>query len=331
MDRSGKLYSVLNNFEKLNLSLIPTPMQRLENLSNQLGPNIYCKRDDMTGFAFGGNKTRKLDYLIKDAIRAGADSIVTFGSNQSNWCRMTASAGSVNGLQVYLILAGSKPDKPTANLLLDHLSGAIITHIDTGDEEVLINAAMQKTAEISKAGKNPYYVAVGGSNAVGSLGYIRAFAEILEESEKRGIEFSRIIVSSGSAGTQAGLVVGKVISGWGGSVTGMSISRNSNEQEENVCKVAVETLELTGVNYDISKLKEAVFVDDNYLGEGYRRNTDECHEAIEMFARTEGIFLDEVYTGKAAAGLIDYAKWGKIKPDENILFVHTGGNVQLFE
>ncbi|HUS86455.1 MAG TPA: D-cysteine desulfhydrase family protein [Bacteroidales bacterium] len=331
MDRSVKLYSVLKSFEKLNLSLTPTPLNKLETISRQLCSNIYCKRDDLTGFAFGGNKTRKLDYLIKDAIMAGADSIVTFGSNQSNWCRMTASAGAVNGLEVYLILAGRTPEKPTANLLLDHLSGAFITHIDTEDEVVLINSAMRKAAEITKAGKKPYYIAVGGSNAIGSLGYIRAFAEILEHSEKTGIEFSKIIVASGSAGTQAGMVAGKVMSGWDGSVIGMAVSRNSNEQEENVCKIAVETLELTGVNYSISELKDAVIVDDNYLGEGYRRNTDECLEAIEMFARMEGIFLDEVYTGKAAAGLVGYARSGKIKADENILFVHTGGSVQLFE
>lgn len=285
----------------------------------------------MTGFAFGGNKTRKLDYLIKDALMKGYDSIVTFGTNQSNWCRITSAAGSVCGMDVHLILAGLKPEKPTANLKLDLLSGAKIMHIDTEEEHLLEEAAKEQVEKLKKKGYKPYYLSVGGSNALGALGYVNAFREILEFSEKTGIRFSKIIVATGSSGTQAGLVTGQLLSGWKGSVTGMSVSRKREEQEKKVLQVVMDTCQLLNTPCDTDIAKKLITVDDNYLGEGYRLNTKDCEKAIELFAGEEGIFLDEVYSGKAAAGLLDYLNKGMISESENILFIHTGGNIQLFE
>ncbi|MCD6566931.1 MAG: D-cysteine desulfhydrase family protein [Bacteroidales bacterium] len=331
MKKSKKLFSTFKHIPRLNFSILPTPLHNLDNLSNKWDRNLYCKRDDMTGFAFGGNKTRKLDYLIKDALNKGYDSIVTFGSNQSNWCRMTGAAGSVSGMDVHLILAGLKPEKPTANIKLDLLCGARIIHLDTEEEHLLEEAALEHVEKLKKEGYKPYYLAVGGSNAIGALGYVNAFCEILEFSEKTGICFSKIIVATGSSGTQAGLIAGQLISGWEGSVIGMSVSRKREEQEEKVLQVVMDTCQLLNIQCKTDIAKKFTTVDDNYLGEGYRINTKDCEKAIELFAREEGIFLDEVYTGKAAAGLIDYLNKGKIRKSENVLFLHTGGNIQLFE
>ena len=331
MKKSGKIYSTIKHIPHLNFSILPTPLHKLDNLSNKWNRNLYCKRDDMTGFAFGGNKTRKLDYLIKDALTKDYDSIVTFGSNQSNWCRITSVAGSVCGMDVHLILAGLKPEKPTANLKLDLLSGARIIHLDTEEEHLLEEAAFEQVENLKKEGYKPYYLAVGGSNALGALGYVNAFCEILEFVERTGVCFSKIIVATGSSGTQAGLVAGQLISGWEGSVIGMSVSRKEKEQQEKVLQIVIDTCQLLNIPYETDTTKKLITVDDNYLGEGYRMNTKDCENAIELFAGEEGIFLDEVYTGKAAAGLIDYLNKGKISKSENVLFLHTGGNIKLFE
>ncbi len=313
------------------MSLLPTPTHRLNNMSARLKIDLYCKRDDLTAFAFGGNKVRKLDYLVMDAISTGCDCLITFGAVQSNWCRMTSAAGKVNGLDVFLVLAGGKPEKDTANLLLDKLAGADITYIESLEKDDIVRKVDRKIQELKDAGRKPYYMPVGGSVARGSLGYIQAMAEILEYSEKNDVEFRDIIVASGSAGTQAGLVAGQVISGWQGRVTGMAVSRGSDEQEENVFNITKDTLEMVGHNYNEDQLRALVKVDDNYLGEGYRMITPECSQAIEDFVRYEGIYLDEVYTGKAAAGLIDYAEENTFSSESTVLFIHTGGNVQLFE
>ena len=313
------------------MSLLPTPTHRLNNMSARLKIDLYCKRDDLTAFAFGGNKVRKLDYLIMDAISTGCDCLITFGAVQSNWCRMTSVAGKVNGLDVFLVLAGGKPEKDTANLLLDKLAGADISYIESLEKDDIVREVDRKIQELKDAGRKPYFMPVGGSVARGSLGYIQAMAEILEYSEKNEVEFRDIIVASGSAGTQAGLVAGQVISGWQGRVTGMAVSRGSDEQEQNVFNITRDTLEMVGHNYNEDRLRALVKVDDNYLGEGYRMITPECSQAIEDFVRYEGIYLDEVYTGKAAAGLIDYAEENTFSSGSTVLFIHTGGNVQLFE
>ncbi|MDT8402394.1 MAG: D-cysteine desulfhydrase family protein [Bacteroidales bacterium] len=331
MKKSTLILDYLREIPMLEMSILPTPLHRLNNMSARLSIDLYCKRDDLTAFAFGGNKTRKLDYLVMDAISAGYDSLISFGALQSNWCRMTATAGSVNGLDVFLVLSGEEPGKETSNLLLDRLAGADITFIESTDRDEIIKEVNKKILELKNMGRKPYYMPVGGSVARGSLGYIRAMAEIMEYSEATGLEFRDIIVASGSAGTQAGLVAGQVICGWQGHIRGMAVSRAVDEQEQKVLEIARDSLDFVGYEYDANSVASMVHVDDSYLGEGYRLITNECRQAIKDFVRYEGIFLDEVYTGKAAAGLIDYAQKGRFSPREPVLFIHTGGSVQLFE
>lgn len=329
-NNSELIFKRINHFRTMEMSLIPTPVHRLNNLGAKLNTDLYCKRDDLTAFAFGGNKTRKLDYLIRDAIAEGSDCLITFGAVQSNWCRMTSVAGRVNGMDVFLVLAGEKPGKETANLLLDRIAGATITFISSLEREDIINETQRQKLELEKKGRKPYYMPVGGSVPVGSLGYVRAMAEILDYSEKNQIHFDHIILASGSAGTQAGLVAGQVISGWEGLITGMAVSREKREQEQKVLEITCGCLDLIGYDYNEENVKSKIRVDDKYLGEGYRAITPGCRQAIEDFAGYEGIFLDEVYTGKAAAGLIDYSGRG-LFDRERVLFIHTGGNIQLFE
>jgi D-cysteine desulfhydrase family pyridoxal phosphate-dependent enzyme len=331
MKPSQLLQRVTESLPIIDFSILPTPLSHLSNISTNLRINIFCKRDDLTGFGFGGNKTRKLDYIIKVAIDSGADSIVTFGSNQSNWCRMTSAAARACGLDVFLILAGGQPAKTTGNLILNELVGASIEYADTEEEEVLLKTCMEKMESLRLKGKRPFFIPVGGSTPIGCTGYIRAMKEIVEDEEQMSTKFSRIFVASGSAGTQAGLIAGKIISGWKGEIVGFSVSRGEMEHTAKVLSLTKDTLLHHNIEFDIESVAESVIVDDNYLGEGYRRRSEGCLEAIRLFASSEGIFLDEVYTGKAAAGVIDYARKGRFSNDENILFIHTGGNIQLFE
>jgi len=290
-----------------------------------LGAQIFCKRDDLTGFGFGGNKIRKLEYLLHDAAGARSDSLVTCGSNQSNWCCMVSVAGAALGMDVYLVLGGPVPELDTGNLRLDRIAGAKISHIDTSEDVVLEHGSQDIAASLVARGRNPYRMVMGGSTGLGSLGYIDALREVIEYESSTQTRFSRIFHATGSGGTQAGLVAGSVLSGWHGDIVGIAVSRSEEEQRTKVCAV------LTEMFGDCSAHEAKVIVDDRFVGGGYRQRTDACAEALEMFARVEGIFLDEVYTGKAAAGLIEYCRNGRLRKGENILFLHTGGTAQLFE
>ena len=311
---------------KLSMSVLPTPIQKLENISRGLFTNVYCKRDDMTGFAFGGNKTRKLDYLLADAMKKGADTIIGVGSNQSNFCRMTAGAGAVNDLDVHLVLGGNKPDKPTGNLLMDHLFGANIHHIDSEDWDDWEEKGKELEEELKSEGRNVYWMPIGGSSSVGALGYVDAFFEILDDCKKLGVEFDYIVHASGSAGTQAGLLVGREMAGWKGMIIGMGVAKDKTQLSGEVYDLAAEV----GKQFDVSIKKDDVVIDDSYIGEKYGAITEKGAEAVSIFAMKEGILLDYVYTGKAASGMIDYAKRGIFTDMVKVLFIHTGGNIQLF-
>ena len=317
--------------QRCGLSILPAPLYRLNNLSDFLRAEIYCLRDDLTGFGFGGNKTRKLDYLVSDLLKHGADSIVTFGSNQSNWCRMTAAAGSYAGVEVFLLLDGERPEKLTGNLILDKLAGANIEYLGSDDHDFVVARAMERTEELRLKGRKPYYMPVGGSTPTGNLGYINAFSEILDFCDAKSVSFDKIFVATGSAGTQAGLVAGSIINNWEGKIIGISVGRERSEQAAMVSSLVKETFEKFSYQCDTDEIDKRVFVDSDYAGDGYRCNTAEAAEAIQLFARSEGIFLDEVYTGKAAAGLLSYAREKRIRENEKTLFIHTGGTVQLFE
>jgi len=318
---------ILEKFPKLNMSIVPTPILKLDKISNECETNIYCMRDDLTGFAFGGNKTRKLDYLIANALNQNKDTLIGIGANQSNFCRIVTAAGIINGMDVHLVLAGEKPGQPTGNLLIDHLFGAKIHHIDTDDDNVIINEANLLERKLIEQGKKVYNIPFGGSIPTGILGYVEAFDEILTFSRQTNTNFSTIIHASGSGGTQSGLVVGQAISGWPGKIIGMSVGKDEQLLSGIVFDLASETAKLLGVEVE----RELIKVDDSYVGEAYGAKTEQGEQAIKLFAQKEGILLDNVYTGKAVSGLLDYASRGLFKKSENILFIHTGGNIQLFE
>jgi len=319
---------LLKTIPRANVSILPTPLYKLKRLSDVLKINLFCMRDDMTGFAFGGNKTRKLDYLIGDALSKKANSIIAIGANQSNFRRLACAAAKVYNLNAYLILAGLKPKEPRGNLLVDNLFGANITHIDTDDDLVLTQASMKLEIELASQGHTVYRMPSGGSTPIGILGYVAAFEQITDYSEETGIHFNTIIHASGSGGTQAGLVVGSSITKTKlCRIIGISVGKTKEHLKEVVTDLAQQTTDMLEFHTESAQ----VITDDNYIGKCYGARTPEAREAIELFAQNEGIILDDVYTGKAAAGLIDYARNGKFAKGENVLFIHTGGNVQLFE
>jgi D-cysteine desulfhydrase family pyridoxal phosphate-dependent enzyme len=320
-----ELHGELDPARRLNLARKPTPIQPLPRLSELLGVSIYCMRDDQTGFGFGGNKIRKLEYLLHEARTLGCDTLVTCGSNQSNWCCMASVAGAVLAMDVRLVLGGSQPLRDTGNIRLARIVGARMTHIDTSDGDVLEQASEALTQELASQGKRPYRMIMGGSTGLGALGYADAFGEIAQFERTAGLVFSKVIHASGSAGTQAGLIAGAMLHEWAGDIIGIAVSRSAAEQRQKVRGVLQQIM--------VARLIDTrrIIVDDAFVGAGYRQNTQACLAAIEQFALREGIFLDEVYTGKAAAGLIQYARDRRFARDEHVLFVHTGGAAQLFE
>ncbi len=319
--------SALKRFPKLNFSILPTPIHRLERLSDMLGADLYCKRDDLTGFAMGGNKNRKLDFLIAEALEQGKDTVIGVGANQSNFCRMAAGCSAAAGLDVHLVLGGKKPEKDTGNLLLDKLFGAVIHHVDTKDWDAWEEQGKELKKDLEAQGKKVYYLPVGGSTPTGALGYVSAMDEIVKQSISMGVEFQTVIHASSSAGTQSGLVIGKAMSGWTGDITGIGVAKNKLQLEQDIKELSGQTANLLDTEYNPAD----IFVDDSYAGEEYGARTEKGTEAIELFAQKEGIILDHVYSGKAAAAMIDYARKGRFGKNDNVLFIHTGGNIEIFE
>jgi D-cysteine desulfhydrase family pyridoxal phosphate-dependent enzyme len=315
----------IRTFPCFPLSLLPTPCHRLDRLSKDVGLEIYCKRDDLTGFGLGGNKTRKLELLIGEAMEQGCDTLVTCGGVQSNFCRLTAAAGVAAGMQVHLVLGGGRPEKETGNLILDRLVGADIHHVSSSrwdDWEAKSDALVE---ELDSKGRKVFRIPIGGSVPTGAIGYVSAFLEILKDEERLGVSFDHIIHATGSGGTQAGLVAGKTLTGWMGRISGISVSAGREEMEELIYELASNTAALLGGRVD----RGSVQVDDRFIGPGYGVSTPEGEEAIRIFARQEGVFLDRVYTGKAASGLLAGIRKGEITGGR-VLFLHTGGQPELF-
>jgi len=308
---------------RLHFAHLPTPVEALPRLSAHLGgPSLLVKRDDQTGLAFGGNKTRKLEFLVADAQARGADLLITGGAAQSNHCRQTAAAAAKFGLACTLVLTGEPPAQPSANLLLDLLLNATLvwTSPDARDE------TMRRVEEEARAaGHTPYLIPYGGSNAIGALGYVFAMEELL----RQDVRPDWIVVASSSGGTQAGLTVGARLFGYEGRILGVSIDKPEVELSRDiVADLATRTARQLGE--DITFTQADILVNDSYLGQGYGVLSQREIEAIQLFARTEGLLLDPVYTGRAAAGLIDLIRQGFFKPDETVLFWHTGGTPALF-
>ena len=316
----------LAGIERQRHAVLPTPVHELPALSSLSGCRVFCKRDDLTGFGFGGNKARKLDFLIADAMLLGCDTLLAVGANQSNFCRMVAAYGSAHEMAVHLVLGGEEPAVPTGNLRLDHLLGASCHHVDGSAWDAWEASAAVWEEALRRAGRTVYRMPIGGSTVVGSLGYVAAMAEILDDEQRLGVPFDAIVLASSSAGTQAGLVVGQSIAQWPGQVLGFSVAKDRERQQQDVLALAQETAGRLGASMD----GRSIWVDDSYLGDGYAHHTQACEDAVRFFARKCGIFLDYVYTGKAAAGLLASLRAGRFAPGSAILFLHTGGNAELF-
>lgn len=322
----------LTRFPRVRLTQAPTPLHPLPNLSRLLGgPDLYIKRDDNTGLATGGNKTRKLEFLIGDALAQGATHVVTQGATQSNHVRQTIAAANRHGLATTVLLeervSGAEPEYyANGNVLLDLILGA---RIETRPAGLDMNRELVAVGDrLAAAGERPYLIPGGGSNAVGALGYVVAAQEIVSQVNELALPLAHIVHATGSTGTQAGLVVGLQGGNAPIPVLGISVRAERVRQEENVRKLARETWALLGVRGEFPDA--AVVANADYVGAGYGIPTSGMIEAVELLARHEGILLDPVYTGKGFAGLIDLVRKGIFGKGENVLFVHTGGQAGLF-
>lgn len=308
---------------RLHFAHLPTPIEYLPRLSDFFkGPKIYVKRDDQTGLAFGGNKTRKLEFLIAEAREQGANMLISAGAIQSNHCRQTAAAAAKFGFECVLVLTGQAPEKSTANLFLDEIFGSrIINVIDRADRDRVLKETFENA--IQKGGK-PYLVPYGGSSTTGALGYAFAMDEFL----KQGVRADWIVFGTSSGGTHAGLVLGQRVFGFEGKVLGISIDETEDWLKSHVSTLASETSERFGDRINFQPTD--VLATAEYCKAGYGVLTEAELEAIRLFAKMEGLLLDPVYTGRAAAGLIDMIRKGFFNKNETILFWHTGGQPALF-
>lgn len=342
-------------FSRMEFAVLPTPVQRLPRLSESLGgPELLIKRDDLTGLAFGGNKTRKLEYLIADALTQRADLVITTGAAQSNHCRQTAAAAAKAGLEAVLVLVGKQPSNPSANHFLDLLLGARLIWTDRAGRDQALENEIQRA---KSQGKKPYLIPYGGSNYLGGYAYLEALRELQSQLEGQeppdnaspherlspaGFPGGKlpaegvpdgglpnwIVFASSSGGTQAGLTAGVHSQGLDIRVLGISVDENQRVLEPRIADLANQVLERSGSASDLDR--NSIEVNDQYLGDGYGVMGKREVEAIRIFAELEGILLDPVYTGKAAAGLIDLIRQGKFGKDQRVLFWHTGGTPALF-
>jgi L-cysteate sulfo-lyase len=322
----------LARFPRVKLCHAPTPLEFMPNLTRELdGPQLWIKRDDCTGVATGGNKNRKLEFLMGEALALGATHIVTQGAVQSNHVRQTAAVAAKLGLKCTAVLehrvqTNDSDYNDGGNVLMDRLMGTIIEYRPGGTD---MQAAIDEVgARLKSQGETPYVIPGGGSNPTGALGYAHVALEILAQANEMGLRIDRLVHATGSAGTQAGLVCGFEALNSGIRVLGIGVRNPKDRQEAAVHKLAEATAEKLGLKGGIRR--EAVEANCDYVGAGYGIPTEGMAEAVAMLARLEGIFLDPVYSGKGMAGLIDLVRKGAFQRDDNIVFLHTGGQVGLF-
>lgn len=325
---------------RVSLATLPTPIVEAHRLRSALGgpsrcPRILIKRDDLTGLALGGNKARKLEFLMADALGRGADVIVSSGATQSNHARMTAAAARAVGLDCVLVLSARRADPPLqGNLLLDRLFGATVHFIRANPDPRFAVAAdeVEKVAEVvadlTQHGRRPYVIPIGGSSPVGALGYVAGTRELQEQLTASATRVDRLYYASGSRGTQAGLELGARAFGVEYRLHGIAVSAGEDEKQSRAARLVNDAATLIGlsIRVDPSDLP----TDQRFIGEGYGIPTAECLEAIRLLARNEAILLDPCYTGKGMAGLIHDVRTGAISPDETVMFLHTGGAPALF-
>ena len=322
----------LTNFPRVRITHGPTPLEFMPRLTQALGgPNLYIKRDDCTGLGTGGNKTRKLEFLMADAVKHGADTIITQGATQSNHARQTVAIAAKMGMQCEILLedrTGYKDEsyKQSGNVFLDYLYGAHVTERPGGTD---MAAAMSEVADMLRAkGRKPYIIPGGGSNPIGALGYVVCALELTDQFNNLGLNVDCLVHATGSAGTQAGLVAGFEGTRSQIPVLGIGVRAPKEAQETNVFNLAVKTAALLGVAGSVKR--ESVMANCDYVGGGYGVPTPGMVEAVTMLARLEGILLDPVYSGKGMAGLIDLCRKGHFKKGQNVVFLHTGGAVALY-
>jgi len=322
----------LARFPRIHLAHLPTPLERLDRLSEALGgPEIWVKRDDCTGLSTGGNKTRKLEFLMAEAAQQKADLVMTQGATQSNHARQTAAFAAKLGMDCHILLedrTGSKEENynHNGNVLLDYLHGASTEKRGPGLD---MNAEMEAVAEGFRAkGRNVYTIPGGGSNPTGALGYVNCAFELLAQANDQNLVIDHIVHATGSTGTQAGLVTGLKAMNTNIPVLGISVRAEKAAQEQNVLKLAQETAQKLGCPGIVTA--ENIVANSDYVGEGYGFPTPGGIEAIQMFAQLEAILLDPVYSSKGAAGLIDMIRKGHFSKGERVVFLHTGGSASLF-
>ena len=323
---------LLSRFPRVSLAHLPTPLELMPRLSAHLGgPNIYVKRDDCTGLGTGGNKTRKLEFLMADAVANNADVIITQGAVQSNHARQTAAAARKMGMECELVFEQrvedpSDPYINSGNVLLDRIFGANLRDVDKGTD---MDAAMEDVAaELRRDGKTPYIIPGGGSNRIGALGYVDCALEIMSQANSEGIVIDHVVHATGSAGTQAGLLTGLKATSANIPLLGIGVNAPKDVQEEKVYKLAVETAEYVGAPGAVQR--EDVVANCDYVGDGYGIPTKSMNDAVMLLARLEGLLFDPVYSGKGLAGMIDLVGKGHFSGADNIVFVHTGGVAGLF-
>jgi len=328
----------IGNVERVSLGIFPTPLVELRNLSERLGgPRIFMKRDDMTGLGLGGNKLRKLEYALAEARKSGATTVITVGGVQSNHVRLTAAACNRLGLETILVLRGEEPETVTGNLLIDRILGVKEIHFVGGDgyppkgeiDRLADEKASQIADRLRKEGKVPYFIPNGCRAIHGSLGYAGCVLEIVSQLRERGLAPNAIVTASGTSSTQTGLILGSYLYGGGEiDVLGVSVAIDRTTLTERISR----QLDGACANLDIGITipKDAVRVLDDHIGAGYGLPTEGMREALLLVARTEGIVLDPVYTGKGMAGLIDLIRNGRFHREDTVVFVHTGGTPGLF-
>ena len=322
----------LSRFPRVFLAHLPTPLEKLDRLSKELGgPEIWIKRDDCTGLSTGGNKTRKLEFLMAEAQAMGADTVMTQGATQSNHARQTAAFSAKLGMACHILLedrTGSNDANynGNGNVLLDHLHGATTSKRAGGMD---MAAEMEAVAGRLRAeGRVVYIIPGGGSNATGALGYVNCAFELVSQANDRGMVIDHLVTATGSAGTQAGLITGLKAINAQIPLLGIGVRAPKDKQEENVYNLALKTAEKLGCPGVVARAD--VVADSNYVGSGYGIPREDTLEAIRMFAALEGLLLDPVYSGKGAAGLIDYCRKGHFKKGQRVVFLHTGGSAALF-
>jgi L-cysteate sulfo-lyase len=319
----------IQSLARFPLAQLPTLIEELKSLSRELGgPQLLVKRDDQTGLALGGNKARKLEFLVGHALEHGADTLITAGAAQSNHCRQTAAAAARAGLGCELLLNGPRPELPNGNVLLDELLGARVHWIQHSERAAKL---VEISDQLRRGGRKPYVIPVGGSNGVGAAGYVLAMIELVEQLDRINRRVDRVMFASSSGGTQAGMVVGAKVTGFTGKLHGVSIDKDNRggaPYGHELADIANETAKY--IDFDAQFSARDFNVDYSYLGGGYGIVSDLEREAIRLLGSREGIVLDPVYTGRAMGALLDLVRQKTFRPDETVLFWHTGGAPALF-